>query len=786
MATNLDRQSTDEPMPELALLEQRDWLRVTLSSIGDAVVTADANGGITFLNAAAQSLTGWTQAEAVGVPLGAVVRIIDEASRKPVEDPTSRALREGTIVGLADHSALVAKDGTERPIDDSVAPIRNEAGDIAGVVLVLRDCTERRRHEREMQEALCYGEEILATLREPFLILDRSLRVARANAAFYQAFHTSEEKTAGRFIYELGNGQWDIPGLRTLLEEAIPKAIAVHDYEVEHDFPAIGPKSMLLNARRFPPESEHPSLILLAIQDVTERRRLDAELHDSELRFRRLFQTAKDGILIVDTGLGTIIEANPFICGLLGYELHDFVGKELWEIGLFRDRNASRDAYRELLAAGYIRYEHLPLKTKGGEEVEVEFVSNLYTVGDHHVAQCNIRDITQRSRLERQAKAQATALANLHRRKDEFLAMLSHELRNPLSPILNAVHLLRLLGGENRIQQEARNIIERQVGQLSHLVDDLLEVSRFTSGKIRLHPVHLDIRGVVERAVESARPLIDGRRHKLTVDVPEEPIWLFADPARLEQVVVNLLNNAAKYTDLGGRVWLAARQAGHEMVLSVRDTGIGIDLEHFPDMFDLFTQADRSLDRSRGGLGIGLSLVQRLVGMHQGTVDVRSEGLGRGSEFTVRIPLPLAPAPETLSEPTGSAEQPAQSGRVLVVDDNVDAAEMLAILLRLSGHDVRIAYTGPTALEAAVAHLPDVVLLDIGLPDLDGYEVARRLRQYPQLRGVRLVAMTGYGDEAVRQLAQEAGFDRHLVKPLDFPKVEELVTTLLTPQGSGG
>ena len=786
MATNLDRQSSDEPPTGLALLEQREWLRVTLSSIGDAVVTADADGVVTFLNAAAQSLTGWTQAEAAGVPLEAVFRIINEESRKPVENPAARALREGTIVGLANHSLLIARDGTERPIDDSAAPIRNEAGDIAGVVLVFRDCTERRRHERAAQEALDYAEEIVATLREPFLVLDRSLRVMTANASFYRAFHASEDETVGRFIYELGNGQWDIPGLRTLLEEAIPKAIAVHDFEVEHDFPAIGPRSMLLNARRFPPEGEHPNLVLLAIEDVTERRRSDAALQDSELRFRRLFQTAKDGILILDAALGTIIEANPFMCGLLGYELDDFLGKELWEIGLFQDKEASRDAYRELLAKGYIRYEHLPLKTKGGDEVEVEFVSNLYTVGDRQVAQCNIRDITQRSRMERQAKAQAAALADLHRRKDEFLAMLSHELRNPLSPILNAVHLLRLQGDENLIQQEARSIIERQVGQLSHLVDDLLEVARFTSGKIRLHPVRLDMRGVVERAVESARPLIDGRRHVLTVDVPDEPIWLDADPTRLEQVVVNLLNNAAKYTDEGGRIWLEARASGHEMVLSVRDTGIGIDLEQFPDIFDLFTQADRSLDRSQGGLGIGLSLVQRLVDMHRGTVEVHSEGLGRGSEFTIRLPLPPSPAPEPPSAPTGSAERPAHAGRVLVVDDNVDSAEILATLLRMSGHDVRTAYTGPTALEAAVAHLPDVVLLDIGLPGLNGYEVARRLRQDPQLKGVRLVAMTGYGDEADRQLAQEAGFDRHLVKPVDFPKVEELLTTLLTPPGSGG
>jgi PAS domain S-box-containing protein len=782
MATDLVVRSSDDQSDGLALLEQRDWLRVTLSSISDALITADADGNVTFLNASAQSLTGWTQTEAAGVSLEIVFHIINEESRKSVENPATRALREGTIVGLANHTLLVARDGTERPIEDSASPIRNQAGEVAGVVLVFRDVAELRVHERAAQEALRYAEEIVATLREPFLVLDGKLRVMRANASFYQAFHTSEDSTTGRFLYDLGDGQWDIPALRTLLEEAIPKAIAVHDFEVEHDFPEIGPKSMVLNARRFPPEGEHPTLVLLSIQDITERKRSDAALQDSELRFRRLFQTAKDGILILDTTLGTIIEANPFMCGLLGYEPGDFLGKELWEIGLFRDKDASRDAYRELREKGYIRYDNLPLRTKGGDEVEVEFVSNLYMVGERMVAQCNIRDITQRIRMERQAKAQAAALADLHRRKDEFLAMLSHELRNPLSPILNAVHLLRLQGGENLIQKEARAIIERQVGQLTHLVDDLLEVARFTSGKIRLQPVRLDMRGIVERAVESARPLIDRRRHTLELNLPAGPIWMEADPTRMEQVVVNLLNNAAKYTEEGGRIWLGIRSEGLQAILSVRDTGVGIDLERFPDIFDLFTQVDRSLDRSQGGLGIGLSLVQRLVDMHRGTVEVRSDGPGQGSEFTVRLPLTIS-APVRSRIPAGSVDRPAHGGRVLVVDDNVDSAEIMAALLRLSGHDVRTAYTGPDALEVAASYLPEVALLDIGLPGLNGYEVARRLRQFPQLSGVRLVAMTGYGTEADRQLAREAGFDKHVVKPVDFPVVEGLLTTLLSPGG---
>jgi len=778
MAPNLDGPILSEESNDLAFLEQRDLFQVALSSIGDAVITADANGHVTFLNSVAQSWTGWTQAAALGRPLETVVRIVNEVSREPVENPSTRALREGTIIKLADSSMLVSRNGVERPVGDSASPIRDRDGKIVGVVLIFLDCTDRRRDEHVSRDKIRYAEEILATLREPFLVLNKDLRIVTSNTSFHQRFHTSEDETTGRYLYELGNRQWDLPELRTLLEAAIPKSINVDEFEVTHDFPAIGLRTMRLNARRFASNSEYPNLILLAIRDVTKENSAEVALQESELRFRRLFQTAKDGILILDTDLGTIIDANPFICGLLGYEVEDFLGKELWEIGLFRDRDANREAYRELRTIGYVRYEHLPLKTKKGAVVEVEFVSNLYTMGNRRVAQCNIRDITLRCELERQAKTQAAALADLHRRKDEFLAMLSHELRNPLSPILNAVYLLRTQGNESLIQKEARMIIERQVGQLSHLVDDLMEVARFTTGKVKLQKLRLDMRSVLERAIESARPFIDRHGHKLSVSIPDAPIWLLADSTRLEQVVVNLLNNAAKYTEGKGEIWLETRSDGKQMVLTVRDTGIGIDLEQFPDVFDLFTQATRSLDRSDGGLGIGLALVQRLVEKHDGTVQVQSKGLGHGSEFTVRIPL-LVDAAELPPAPTKSPDRPKDASRVLVVDDNVDSAEILASLLRFSGHDVRTAFSGPIALELAAEFLPEVVLLDIGLPVINGYEVARRLRQNPRLKGVKLLAMTGYGSETDRQLAMEAGFDKHLVKPVDFVTVEALLTTML-------
>ena len=308
------------------------------------------------------------------------------------------------------------------------------------------------------------------------------------------------------------------------------------------------------------------------------------------------------------------------------------------------------------------------------------------------------------------------------------------------------------------------------MGQLARIVDELLEVSRITTGRIQLHQERIAVGVVVENAVETVRSLIDQRKHELTVSLPPQAIWLHADAARLEQVVVNLLTNAAKYTDQGGHIWLTVQQEGEEAVLRVRDTGVGIAPEILPRIFDLFTQAERSLDRSQGGLGIGLALVQRLVEMHGGTVAA-SSALGQGSEFVVRLPVVPPPEPQPPSPPTEKAQPTGPSLRVLVVDDNVDTVTTLAMLVQESGHDVRTAYDGSAVLEAALDYRPNVVLLDIGLPGLDGFEVAKRLRQQPALQNVVLVAMTGYGQESDRQRSQEAGFDHHLVKPGNFGKV---------------
>ncbi len=501
-------------------------------------------------------------------------------------------------------------------------------------------------------EALAsYARSIVETVRTPLLVLDAGLRVLIANRDFYRTFRVGPAETEGRRLRELGTGQWDIPRLRELLDALLPGGGPFEGLRVEHDFPHIGRKVLLLNGRRLTAEGL-PDRILLAFEDVTER-----------------------------------------------------------------------------------------------------------------------------ESLERELRQRADELAAADRRKDEFLAMLAHELRNPLGPILAAVELLGRADADPAGAAQAREVVARQVQQMARMVEDLLDASRVTRGRIALRKEVTDLHGVVERAVEMARHHLDARRQRLLVALPPRPALLEADAARLQQVVANLLNNAAKYTQAGGKVTLLAERQGGELLLTVEDTGQGIAPEFLPRVFELFAQEDRSLNRSAGGLGIGLTLVKFIVGLHGGTVEARSPGPGRGSTFVVRLP-----APEGLRAPPRPAAQPrpamAVGRRILAVDDQADTVEMLASLLRLQGHEVRTAYDGPAGLAAAADFGPEVVLLDIGLPGLDGYEVARRLRQVPAARTALLVAVTGYGREVDRAQARAAGFQHHLVKPLDLAALERLLAGL--------
>jgi PAS domain S-box-containing protein len=512
----------------------QQWFTAVLTSIGDAVIATDGQGRVVFLNPVAQTLTGWVSDEAVGKPLCEIFPIVNQATREPVEDPVARVLREDIVVGLANHTVLIARDGTERPIDDSGAPIKETGRATAGVVLVFRDVSERQQ------------------------------------------------------------------------SEAI------------------------------------------------------------------------------------------------------------------------------------------------------------------------------RARLEQQLRQQLQDLAEADRRKDEFLAMLAHELRNPLAAINTAAQVTTLTGDRDQLGW-CMAVVNRQVKHLARLIDDLLDVSRITRGKIELRTEWLDVSAVVRGAVELARPMIDARRHKLTVAIAPERLPAEGDPVRLEQIVTNLLLNAAKFTEPGGEIWVSADQEREGIVIKVRDTGMGIPPDQISRMFELFAQGDHSLARSEGGLGIGLTLARSLAEMHGGRLTATSAGPGTGTEFVVRLPA-ASPVSASSMGPKPQGE-PAQMGRlrVLVIDDNIDMARGLATMLKMQNHEVWIASDGPSGLEAARLRRPEVVLLDIGLPGMDGYQVAERLRGAEFGQAVRLIAVTGYGQEEDRQRAFSAGFDQVVTKPVDYATLR----ILMVGPGSG-
>ncbi len=511
------RDITVQKRAEADLRQQREWFQVTLASIGDAVITTDTRSQITFLNPVAEKITGWSSGEALGARVQQVFNIINEYTRQKAANPVERVLREGAIVGLANHTALIAKDGTEIAIEDSAAPIRDAAGSISGVVMVFHDVTARRRAEAALREA--------------------------------------------------------------------------------------------------------------------------------------------------------------------------------------------------------------------------------------------------------------------DRRKDEFLATLAHELRNPLAPIRQATLIAKTPSATEAQKRWSHDVIDRQVQHMSMLLEDLLDISRVTRGTLVLRMQPTDLASLIGAAVETARPLIDAKRHTLTVDIPAEPVRFSADPLRMAQVLSNLLTNAAKYTDPEGQVRLSASIEPAQVTLRVVDTGIGISADSLPKIFEMFTQVfSAARDRSEGGLGIGLALTKGLIELHGGRIEARSAGPGCGSEFTIH--LPRRPVPDAGRDPPTAETplRPLMSRRILIADDNRDAAETLAELLRMNGHEVNMVHDGPGALAAFAELRPDIVLLDIGMPGLSGYEVARTMRDNRRSPLVKLIAITGWAQENDKARAMSAGFDYHFTKPVDVQKLLALVS----------
>ena len=893
--------------------ERRELLQVTLRSIGDAVITTDVHGRVTYLNAVAESLTGWTQAEALGRPLDGVFRIVNEDTRLPVANPATRALREGVVVGLANHTVLIQKDGIEVPIDDSAAPISDEAGHVAGCVLIFRDVTAQRRMEQDKARQFLTAR-LLASIVESTddAVISKSLDgvIQTWNDGATRVFGHSAEHAIGRHISLI------IPPDRLQEEDHIIAKLRagqrIEHFETER-VRADGQR-ITVSLTISPIQDDTGQVVGASkiVRDVSRQRQSEqrerellADAVAANAKFHAFFEQGALFAVLMDVN-GTIVEPNRLSWDACGYTREQIVGKPIWEgpwwapspelanrlrtgaaetaagqhfraelpyfiadgterfaaitIQPIRDETgrvlflalsgnditerrraeADREKFVTLVEtstdfigmcdlnglpffvnrAGLamvglddleqarrtpvsdfffpedqqrIMEEFFPsVLNEGHGEIEIRFrhfktgearwmaykVLSLPDETGRPIAIATVsQDVTERKRLADHLSSLAADLSEADRRKNEFLAMLAHELRNPLAPISNAARALRLGANDGTAAHPASEMLERQVGHVARLVDDLLDMSRITRGKIELRKERIALAPIVSHAVEAVRGSYRSMNHELTVAMPPQPVYLDADPTRVAQVIGNLLNNAGKFSDKGGHVWLTVERADEQAVIRVRDNGIGIDAEQLPRIFEMFTQVDTSLERSRDGLGIGLTLVKTLVEMQGGTVEAFSQGLGRGSEFVVRLPAvrdaATAVARADLAEPA-----PMQRRRVLIVDDNEDGAESLAMLLDLGGHETHKAHDGEAAIEAAERLRPDAVLLDIGLPGLNGYEVCRRIRQRPWGKDVFLVALTGWGQDEDRQRSEEAGFDQHMVKPADHDVLMNLLRSL--------
>jgi PAS domain S-box-containing protein len=643
------------------------------------------------------------------------------------------------------------------------------------VAILFQDITVRRRIEKELEEARSRLASTLAAAEIgtwEFDVAQDRVRADRNLSRMFGLLPTDgTDQPLATYVESIHPD--DRECVRRILGQALE---ACEDFEATYrvQVPGEAPRHVLARGRVECDDAGRPVRLPGVVIDVTEQKRaqeqlrlaldatglgtwqLDPETLDlaTDARFREIFGVSAER-LGYDEAVG-LIHADD------RRRVEDAVAAAIRP----QDPEPYAVEYRVVHSDGSVRW------------VFATGQASFHT--DRQLAGFNgtVEDITTRKETEERIREQSHELAATSRRKDEFLAMLSHELRNPLAPVFNALELIENGGEISRPQRMALGIIERQMHHLARLVDDLLEVSRITTGRIHLQPEPISTRELVDRTLERVGPVIAQRSQDLTVEVEDPGLTLWADPTRLEQAVGNLLHNASKYSEVGGAILLRVETDGDCAVIRVRDEGMGIAPDLLPHIFDLFTQADQSLDRSEGGLGIGLALVQRLAQLHGGTVEAHSDGAGRGSEFLLRLPLstsPPGPAEPVDHLAEDCVPEAPQALRVLVVDDHVDAARSSQMLLEAWGHDARVAADGPAALAELEDFRPDVVLLDIGLPDMDGYEVARRIRAGDAAPTTRLIAVTGYGQDADRLRSKQVGFDDHWVKPIRPARLRELL-----------
>jgi PAS domain S-box-containing protein len=693
-----------------------------LEGIAEGVMACDADLRVTYLNAAAERALGLGRDASLGRPLAQVF--------------------PGAMQARGARHVEAFYPPLARWYEVSVHSLHD-----GGLAFYFRDVTERRAGEARYRL-------LFDNNPQPCFLVDmQTKRYLDVNEAAVRGYGYTRDEFFGMTVYDLRD-----PDDATRLRDVIDQPLAELSRLWRHRRKDGSVIDVEVAAQEF--DLDGRPVRLLVVDDVTER--LAAE------RRLRLVSDHLPVLIAYMDREGCFRFANRTYREWFGREV---VGSHLRDV-IGEANYTERQPYLEAVLRGErTRFETIVDSNLGRRDCEVLYIPDADPAGEVRGFYVMVTDISERKRAE-------AVLRDADRRKDEFLATLAHELRNPLAPIRHGLELLRLADGKGEAAAQAREMMERQLGQMVRLIDDLLDVSRVTRGAVELRREPVALGAIVAAAVETSRPLLDAAGHRFSLSLPAEPVTLDVDPVRIAQVISNLLNNAAKYTEPGGTIALRAWREGNEAVIQVSDDGIGIPAEMLPRVFQMFAQVNRGLNRPQGGLGIGLALARTLVEMHGGRIAAASAGPGTGSTFTVRLPAARSPEPQVAAAHATRAAR--KTLDILVVDDNVDAARSLALLLGMVGHRVRVAHEGNAALAAVQVSRPQVVLLDIGMPGMDGYEVARRMRAMAGGDALRLIALTGHGQPEDRQQARAAGFDQHLVKPVTL----EALTAVLDREPS--
>lgn len=787
----------------LELSESRALFSLLLESAMDGIYGMGPDSSCTFLNAAGAAMLGYHSDELVGRPIHHIIHHHRaDGSYYPVEEcRLGKAAREGVALRV-DDEVFWHKNGKSVPVSYSVSPIMTD-GKPAGAVIAFSDITQRQRNEAEREHLLKEVQVAHKQMADVFKQAPAFMCILRGPTHLF-------EMANDRYLQLVGNRH--VVG--KTVKEALPEVagqgffeLLDGVYQTGNPFVGVDMPIALQRQQGEPLEDRFMDFVYIALRDSdgcingvlihgvdqTERKLAEIAVRSNEDRYRTLFESVDQGFCIIELLFNSagraanykFIEVNPAFEKLSG--LVDITGKTFTDL----EPNGGSfwlDIYDRVATTGEsMRFERADNMSSRWFDILVTPLG----VSQNKLAVL-FNDVTERKKTEESLRKLAADLSETDRRKSEFIATLAHELRNPLAPIISGLAIMKMSNNSSQVVEKTRDMMERQITHMAHLVDDLLDISRINGGKIDLKKELIELKTIIASAIETSRPLIDAGKHRLQVSIPEEPIVIEADPLRIAQVVSNLLNNAAKYTAPGGHIEIGVSVEGNEVVLVICDNGIGIPAESLPSIFDMFSQVAHDFGHSGGGLGIGLSLVRQLVEMHKGIIQVFSE-VGNGSKFLIKLPVVRRKIKPKESTQTGvNAESHLTKKlnnevnkkinttalKVMIVDDNVDAAECLSMLLELNGHSLRIAHTGPDAIKLAADFQPQVIFLDIGMPGMDGYETAKELRKNPALKNITLVALTGWGTESDRAKSRAMGFNHHLTKPAPANEIDKILATL--------